>query len=104
LQAFQALGSEALAPAADGVAIATQFGGDVLVGWAARLSGAQDDTAAEDQGLGGGPGTDQGFELGPKFFLQLNDGAEGARHSRPPGKFDQMVPLLVIMANHAPHA
>jgi hypothetical protein len=103
LQAFQALGNEAFAPAADGVAIEAKLGGNFLVGWVVRLSRAQEDTAAENQGLGRGAGADQGFELGAKFVWQLDDRAEGTRHSRPPGKFDQMVPLLVIMATYAPH-
>jgi hypothetical protein len=39
LQAVKALGDEAFAPAADGMAVAPQFGGDVLVGQAV-LGGA----------------------------------------------------------------
>jgi hypothetical protein len=36
-----------------------------------------------------------------EIVLQFDNRAEGARHSRPPGRFDQMVPLLFIMATHA---
>jgi len=67
-----------------------------------RRRGAQDDAAAEGQGLRRGAGTGQGLELGTPFVGQLDNRTEGARHDSPPGKFDQMVPLLVIMATHAP--
>jgi hypothetical protein len=103
LQALKSLGDKPLTPAADGVAIAPKFDSNFLVGWVVRLSRGQDDTAAENQGLGSGAGTDQGLQFDAKLFLQFNDGAEGARHGRPPGKFDQMVPLLVIMATHVLH-
>src|SRR5262245_53950501 len=104
LQAFKAPGNEAFAPATGGVAIAAKFGGNFLVGGVVRLSGAQDDTATENQGLGSGAGPDQGFKFTAKFVLELDNRAEGARHGRPPGRFDQMVPLLIIMAAHAPMA
>jgi hypothetical protein len=103
LQAFKAPGNEAFAPAADGVTIAAKFAGHFLVGRVVPLGRAQDDTAAENQGLGRGAGTDQGFQLAAKLVLKFDDRAEGARHGRPPGKFDQMVSLLLIMATHAPH-
>ena len=102
VQALQAPGGEALAPAAGGVAVAAQFGGNFLIGGVVRRSGAHDDTATESQGLGCGAGTGQGFELGAKFVRQLDNRTEGARHGSPPDKLDQLVPLLVIMATHAP--
>ena len=103
MQALQTVGDKALTPAADGVAVAAKFASDVLVGRVVRLSRAQDDVAAESQGLRRGAGTQQGFELVAQIVLQFDNRAEGARHGRPPGRFDQMVPLIVIMATHAPH-
>ena len=79
-----------------------QFGGNFLIGGVVRRRGAHDDTATESQGLGCGAGTGQGFELGAKFVRQLDNRTEGARHGSPPDKLDQLVPLLVIMATHAP--
>src|SRR5215471_1614642 len=100
LQALQAPGDEALAPAAGGVAIAAEFGGNILIGGVVRGSGAQDDSAAESQGLGCRAGTGQGFESGAQFVWQRDNRTEGARHGSPPGKLDQMVPLLVILVTH----
>ena len=62
-EAAQAVGGEALAPLADGVAVAVEFGGDGLVGGPVRGRGPEDEAAAQGQGLGGGAGPDQGFEL-----------------------------------------
>jgi hypothetical protein len=101
LQTFQAVGAEAFAPACHGVAIAADLGGDVLVGRVVRVGGPQDDAAAEDQCLGCRAGTSKGFKRGAQFVWQLDDRTEGAWHGRPPGKFDQMVLLLVIMATDA---
>jgi len=55
---------EALAPLTDGVAVTAHLAGNVLIGRAVRSGGAQDDAAAEDEGLGRGAGADEGFELG----------------------------------------
>jgi hypothetical protein len=103
LQARQAAGDKALTPAADGVAVAAKLAGDVLVGRVARLRRGQDDAAAEGQRLRGGAGPEQGFEPVADIILQFDNRAEGARHGRPPGRFDQLVPLLVIMATAVPH-
>src|SRR5262245_8003535 len=61
LQVRQASGDEALAPQSDGVAVAAQFGGDLLVGGLIGVSGPQDESAAEDQGLRRGVSADQGL-------------------------------------------
>ena len=73
MQARKAVGDEPFAPPTDGVTVAPKVVGNVLVGRVVRLSRAQDDTAAENQGLGGGAGTDQRFQFGPKVVLQFND-------------------------------
>jgi hypothetical protein len=83
------------------VAIATELGGDVLVGRVVRAGDPQDDAAAEDQCLGCRAGTGKGFKRGAQLVRQLDERAEGAWHGRPPGKFDQMVLLLLIMATDA---
>src|SRR2546430_2618553 len=62
LQALQAVDEKAFTPAADSVAVAAKFAGDVLVGGIVRLSCTQDDAAAESQRLRCGPGPSQGFE------------------------------------------
>src|SRR5215831_9091790 len=72
LQAVEAPGDKAFAPAADGVAVAAELVGDVLVGRVLRCSGGQDDAAAQSQGLGRGAGTDQGVEFGAQFGWQLD--------------------------------
>jgi hypothetical protein len=102
LQALEALGDKAFAPAADGVAVAAQFDSDVLVGRVVRFGGAQNETAAESQGLGSGAGTGKRFEFTAKFVLQFDNRAEGARHGSPPCRFDQMDALGVILAILAP--
>jgi hypothetical protein len=56
LQAGEAVGGEALAPQADCVAVAVQFGGDLLVRGAVVVRGPQDEAAAEGEGLGRGTG------------------------------------------------
>jgi hypothetical protein len=73
------------------MAVTVQFGGDLVVGRVVRLGGAQDDAAAENERLGGGPGADEGLELAATSGIQFDDRAEGARHGSPPGQQDTMV-------------
>jgi hypothetical protein len=63
LKAIEAVGGEALPPLADGMAVAVQFVGDLLVGWPILVGGVEDKAAAKGQGLGRGPGPDEGLEL-----------------------------------------
>jgi hypothetical protein len=63
LEARKALCHEALAPQADGVAVAAQLGGDLLVGGPVGPGGAEDQAAAEGQRLRRGAGTGQALEL-----------------------------------------
>ena len=67
MQALQAFGDEALAPLADGVAVAVQFTSNLLVVGPVVVGRAQDEAAAKDQGLRRGAGPDQGLELLAKF-------------------------------------
>jgi hypothetical protein len=67
------------------MAVAAQFGGDVLVGRVVGPGGAQDDAAAEGQRLGGGTGADEGFESAARLGIQFDHRGEGARHGSPPG-------------------
>jgi len=62
VQAVEAVRGEALAPLADGVAVAAQFVGDLLVGRPVVLGSAEDEAAAKGQGLRGGPGAEEGLE------------------------------------------
>jgi hypothetical protein len=71
LQSGEAVFGEALAPQADGMAIAVQSVGDVLVGRAVRGSGPEDDPAAEGQRLGCGTGTGEGLEAVSKVRREV---------------------------------
>jgi hypothetical protein len=102
LQSIEPLGEETLAPAADGVAIAVELRGDVQVGGLVVGGGAEDDAAAEGEGLGGGAGAGQGLQSGALFGRESDDRGIGERHDGPPGRFDQMVLPLGIMATDAP--
>jgi hypothetical protein len=85
LKSLQASGHEAFAPLADGMAVAVEFGGDLLVGRVVRPGGVQHDAAAEGQRLGRGTGADEGFEPAARRGIQLDHRGERARHGRPPG-------------------
>lgn len=63
MQSGEAGGDEAFAPESNGVAIAVKFGGDVLIVGLVVLGGAEDEAAAEDEGLRSGAGADQRLEL-----------------------------------------
>jgi hypothetical protein len=91
LQASKAFGDEAFPPLADGVAVTAQFGGDVLVGGVAGLCCPQNDAATKGQGLGGGTGTHQRFQLVAQLLGQGDGRTEGARHGWPPGEQDSEV-------------
>src|SRR5689334_11653424 len=80
LQAGQAALGEALAPQADGVAVAVEFLGDGLVGGAVGVGGPQDQTAAESECLGGGSGAGQGSQLRAGLVGQVETGAERTWH------------------------
>lgn len=53
---------EAFPPLADGVSIAVEFLGNGLIGGLIAIGGSEDDAAAEDESLWGGPGPDERFE------------------------------------------
>jgi hypothetical protein len=48
---------EAASPGSDGVTVAAEFGGDLAVGRLVRFGDAEDEAAAESQGLRRGGGT-----------------------------------------------
>jgi hypothetical protein len=86
LEAGKATGDEAFAPLADRVAVAAEFGSDVLIGRGVRLGGEQDDAATKDEGLGGGTGADEVFEVSADFGGQFDRRAKGTWHGNPPGE------------------
>ena len=86
LQAFQAAGDEALAPLADGVAVAGEFVGDGLVGRLLGGTGAEDEAAAEGEGLGRSAGADEGLQALACLRGEDDPGAKGTGHERPPCK------------------
>jgi hypothetical protein len=63
LQADESFGREAFAPLADGVAVALQIGGDVLVVGSVVVGRTKDNATAQDQGVRRGSGPDQCREL-----------------------------------------
>jgi len=73
LQAGEAGGYEAFSPQADGVSIAVELGGDVLVGGLVVLGSPEDELAAEGECLGSGVGLNQGLQL-PAVLLGEEDG------------------------------
>jgi len=84
LQTGEAAGHEAFPPQADRVPVALQFGGDLLIVGLVGGGGAQDEPAAKDQGLGRGPGTNQGLELLAQFRRKHDRRPERTWHERPP--------------------
>lgn len=63
MEAGQSVGSEAFAPLADGVAVAVESLGKLLVGRVVVVGGVEDEAAAEGQGLRGGSGLDERVDL-----------------------------------------
>jgi hypothetical protein len=62
------------------VSIAVEILGDGLIGGQIGIGGAEDDAAAEDEGLWGGPSPDERFELPADIGGQVNLGTEGKWH------------------------
>ena len=84
LEARQTLSNEAFPPLADGVPVAIQLLGELLVGGIVSGRGVQDEATAERQGLGSGTGADQGLEVLAEFRRQDDTRAKGTRHDLPP--------------------
>ena len=63
MQAGEAGGDETFAPECDGMSIAVELGGDVLVGGSVVLGSAEDEAAAEGECLGSGAGLNERVEL-----------------------------------------
>jgi hypothetical protein len=101
LQTRKTFGDETLAPLADGMAVAVEFGGDVLIGGVVGPGGTQDDAAAKDQGLRRGTGANQTFELRANLRCQFNWGSEGAWHGCPPWLRHKIDCLGNFIATHA---
>ena len=72
MQAIQAVSGEAFPPLADGVAVTSQFVGELLVGRPVVACGQEDKAAAEGEGLGRGASADEGFELLTPFRGEHN--------------------------------
>src|SRR5271163_3836130 len=62
-ETLQPLLAEAVAPARDGVGVATKLGGDVVVAWHAGLSAAENEARPESEPLRRGTGIDQPMQL-----------------------------------------
>jgi len=61
-QAAEAMAVEAPPPAGDGVGVAAEFVGDLVVGGLVGLGAAEDEAGAEGEALGGGAGANQLLE------------------------------------------
>ena len=80
MQAGQAAVAEAPPPQGDGVAVTAELVGALAVGGPVGLGGAEDEAAAEGQGLRGGVGAAQGEQL-PALVVGEGDGdSERQRH------------------------
>jgi hypothetical protein len=79
LQTGETAGDEAFPPLADRVAVAVEFVRELLVGEAVRRR-AEDEPAAEDQGLWRGTGADQGVQLLLELGGEDDGGREGSWH------------------------
>ena len=102
LEASKAIGDEAFAPLADGVAVAIEFGSNVLVRRGVRLGGEQDDAATKDECLRSRTGADEVFEVVTQFSSQLDRRAKGTWHGNPPGEQQMVISCRIIMATDAP--
>jgi hypothetical protein len=102
LEACQACGDEAFTPLADGVAVASQFGGEVLIGGVVGLGGTQDDAAAKDQCLGRRVSADKRLKVHAHVRGQFDRGGEGAWHGCPPWLQPPDDSLDSVIAAHAP--
>jgi hypothetical protein len=66
------------------MAVAAEFGRNDLIGGLVGVGGAEDDATAKDESLGSGASADEGFELATQVGGQIENGAEGTRHDKPP--------------------
>jgi hypothetical protein len=84
LEAAEAVCDEAFPPLADGVPVAIQLLGELLVGGVVVGRGVEDEATAEGQGLGGGTSADQGLQLLAKIRGEHDTRGKRPRHDRPP--------------------
>jgi hypothetical protein len=90
LQAGEALFEEAVAPVTDGVTVAVEFGSDLQVGRLVGVGGAQDNAAAEGQGLRCGAGAHEGAEAIAQDVAE--DDGTGKRHGKHPCAESEIIP------------
>src|SRR6266700_7155424 len=84
LQADESFGHEAFAPLADGMAVAEQIGGDLLVVGSVVVGGTKDNATAQDQCLRRGSGPDQSLELQAELRCKDDGRTKRKGHERPP--------------------
>jgi hypothetical protein len=83
------------------VSIAVEFLGDGLIGGLLGSGGAEDDAAAEDEGLWGGPSPNERFELPADIGGQVDLGTEGKWHGSLRANREKVSFTKGIMANRA---
>jgi hypothetical protein len=66
------------------MAVAAQLGGNLLVGGPIGGGGAEDESAAEDEGLRGRACADERLKLLMQLVGETKRGSEGTWHERPP--------------------
>lgn len=98
MQAGQAGRGEAFTPQADGMAIAAEVRGDLLIMGPVVIGSAQDKPAAKDEGVGRGACADEGLQLLVGFWGKDDARPEGTWHERPPcGSVDQDAAVMLIV-------
>ena len=84
MKAGQAMSDEAFPPLANGVPVAIQLLGELLVGGMVGSGSVEDEAAAESQGLRGGTGANQPLELVAEFGREDDTRAKRTWHDLPP--------------------
>jgi hypothetical protein len=84
LEAAEALRHEAFPPLADGVPVASQLLGELLVGGVLVGRRVEDEATAKGQGLGRGTRTDQGLQLLAQVRGEYDTRGKGPWHDVPP--------------------
>jgi hypothetical protein len=98
LQADESFGREAFAPLADGVAVAVEIGGDVLVVGSVVVGRTKDNATAQDQGVRRGSGPDQCLELQAELRGEDDRRAKRGGHERTPcGPADRNAAVSLIL-------
>ena len=84
MEAGEAVSDEAFPPLADGVPVAIQLLGQLLIGGVVSGRGVEDEPTAKGQGLGRGASADQGLQLLVEIRGEYDTRGKRPRHDVPP--------------------